>query len=125
MDIADRPLLITDACTPYEEQLTNRKRRYATLMGGRLLLLILAGATYSLSPWIAVAFLALSVPLPWMAVLIANDAPPHRREDAHRLGRAASARQLTTPVTVTAASTARPAPSSPARRDVDLVIEAR
>jgi hypothetical protein len=32
-----------------------------------------------------VGLLALSVPLPWMAVLIANDAPPRRTENAHRL----------------------------------------
>ncbi len=94
MSTTDRPVLITNAAASYEEQLASRKRRYATLMGGRLLLLILGAVTYPLSPWIAVAFLALSVPLPWMAVLIANDAPAHRREDTHRLGRAAPVQQF-------------------------------
>jgi Protein of unknown function (DUF3099) len=80
-----RPVLITDAATSYEDQYAARKRRYAVLMGARLLLLVLAALTYPISIWLAVGLLALSVPLPWMAVLIANDAPPRRTEDAHRL----------------------------------------
>lgn len=38
-------------------------------------------------PWLAATLLLLSVPLPWMAVLIANDAPPRKAENAHRLPR--------------------------------------
>jgi hypothetical protein len=83
--ITDRPVLITDAAASYEEQYAARKRRYVLLMGGRLLLFVLAAATYMISPWLAVGLLALSVPLPWMAVLIANDAPARRVEDSHRL----------------------------------------
>jgi hypothetical protein len=83
--ITDRPVLITDAAASYEEQYAARKRRYVLLMGGRLLLFVLAAATYMISPWLAVGLLALSVPLPWMAVLIANDAPARRVEYAHRL----------------------------------------
>jgi hypothetical protein len=63
-------------------------------MGGRLLLFVLAGVTYVLSPWLAVGLLALSVPLPWMAVLIANDAPARRTEDIHRVVTRAPVRQL-------------------------------
>jgi hypothetical protein len=36
----------------------------------------------------------MSVPLPWMAVLIANDAPPRKTEDAHRLVGPGPSRQL-------------------------------
>jgi hypothetical protein len=92
--ITDRPVLITDAAASYEEQYAARKRRYVLLMGGRLLLFVLAAATYMISPWLAVGLLALSVPLPWMAVLIANDAPARRVEDAHRLVPLAPVRQL-------------------------------
>jgi hypothetical protein len=92
--ITDRPVLITDAAASYEEQYAARKRRYVLLMGGRLLLFVLAAATYTLSPWLAAGLLALSVPLPWMAVLIANDAPARRTEDAHRVVTVAPVRQL-------------------------------
>lgn len=78
-------VLITDAAMSSDDQQAARKRRYAALMGGRLLLFVLAAVAYPLSMWLAVALLALSLPLPWMAVLIANDAPARRREDAHRL----------------------------------------
>ena len=95
MKITDQPVLITDAAASYEEQYAARKRRYALLMGGRLLLFVLAAATYTLSPWLAAGLLALSVPLPWMAVLIANDTPARRAEDAHRVVvTAAPVRQL-------------------------------
>src|SRR5436190_22580689 len=94
MKITDRPVLITDAAVSREEQFAARKRRYVLLMGGRLLLFVLAATTYALSPWLAAALLALSVPLPWMAVLIANDAPARRSEDAHRIGPAGPVRQL-------------------------------
>lgn len=94
MKITDRPVLITDAAASYEEQYAARKRRYVLLMGGRLLLFVLAAATYTLSPWLAAGLLALSVPLPWMAVLIANDAPARRTEDTHRVVTVAPVRQL-------------------------------
>ena len=94
MESADRPVLITDAAVPYEEQFAARKRRYALLMGSRLLLFVLAGVTYPVSPWLAVALLALSVPLPWMAVLIANDRPVRRAEDVHRLAAPTPVKQL-------------------------------
>ncbi|MBC8091443.1 MAG: DUF3099 domain-containing protein [Pseudonocardia sp.] len=83
--MTDRPVLITDAPRSYEEQLAARKRRYATLMAGRLALFVLAAIAYPVSAWLAVGLLALSVPLPWMAVLIANDAPARKGEDAHRI----------------------------------------
>ena len=63
-------------------------------MGARLLLFVLAAAAYPVSSWLAVGLLAASVPLPWMAVLIANDAPPRKTEDTHRLAGPAPHRQL-------------------------------
>jgi cytoskeletal protein RodZ len=35
--------------------------------------------------WLALALILLSVPLPWMAVLIANDRPPRKAETSQRL----------------------------------------
>ena len=83
--MSDRPVLITDAAQSREDQFAARKRRYALLMGGRLMLFVLAAVAYPVSMWLAVGLLAASVPLPWMAVLIANDAPARKVEDAHRL----------------------------------------
>jgi hypothetical protein len=94
MNPGHRPVLITDAAASYEEQHAARKRRYAVLMSARLLLFVLAAVAYPVSSWLAVGLLAMSVPLPWMAVLIANDAPPRRTEDAHRLVGPGPLRQL-------------------------------
>jgi hypothetical protein len=94
MKFGHRPVLITDAAVSYEEQHAARKRRYAVLMGARLLLFVLAAAAYPVSSWLAVGLIAMSVPLPWMAVLIANDAPPRKNEDAHRLAGPAPSLQL-------------------------------
>lgn len=77
------PVLITDAAVSYEEELAVRKRRYKIMMGMRIPLMILAAVFYT-TPWLAVTLLILSIPLPWMAVLIANDRLPKKREDANR-----------------------------------------
>jgi Protein of unknown function (DUF3099). len=77
------PVLITDAAMSYEEELAARKRRYKILMGMRIPFMILAAVFYQI-PWLAVTLLVLSIPLPWMAVLIANDRPPRKAEDANR-----------------------------------------
>jgi hypothetical protein len=96
MQSTDRPVLITDAAASAEDQLSARKRRYVLLMGGRLALFLLAALFYPVSAWLAVGLLAMSLPLPWMAVLIANDAPARRTEDIHRLTGPAPVRQLET-----------------------------
>ena len=77
------PVLITDAQRSYEEELATRKRRYALMMGMRLPCMILAAVFYQ-TPWLAVALLVLSIPLPWMAVLVANDRLPPKREEVNR-----------------------------------------
>ena len=76
---ATDPVLITDAARSYEEDLAVRKRRYKIMMGLRIPCMVLAAACYQI-PWLAVALLVLSIPLPWMAVLIANDRLPKRTE---------------------------------------------
>ena len=87
-----RPVLIPGASVSYEEQHRARVRKYLTLMAFRIPALILAALAYG--AWhnglISLAIVALSIPLPWMAVLIANDRPPRsadeprRFDDAHR-----------------------------------------
>ncbi len=63
-----RPVLITAAEPSYEEQHRARVRKYLTLMAFRVPALIFAA----------------SVPLPWMAVLIAHDRPPRRANEPRR-----------------------------------------
>lgn len=81
-----RPVLITAAATSYEEQHRARVRKYLTLMAFRIPALILAALAYG--AWhnglISLAIVALSIPLPWMAVLIANDRPPRSAEEPRR-----------------------------------------
>jgi len=81
-----RPILITAAAPSYEEQHRARVRKYLSLMAFRIPALILAALAYG--AWhnglISLAIVAASIPLPWMAVLIANDRPPRRSDEPRR-----------------------------------------
>jgi hypothetical protein len=77
------PVLITDAARSYEEELATRKRRYKIMMGMRIPFMVLAAVFYQI-PWLAVTLLVLSIPLPWIAVLIANDRLPIKAEAVNR-----------------------------------------
>jgi uncharacterized membrane protein len=80
------PVLITEAAPSYEEQHRARRRKYAITMSLRFPCLILAGVFYQ-TWWLALIFLAISVPLPWVAVLIANDRPARKAEKVSRYQR--------------------------------------
>jgi hypothetical protein len=77
------PILITDAAVSYEDELATRKRRYKITMGMRIPFMIAAALCYE-TPWLAVTLLVLSVPLPWIAVLMANDRLPKKAEHVNR-----------------------------------------
>ncbi|ODR07425.1 hypothetical protein AWC26_19940 [Mycobacterium shimoidei] len=81
-----RPVLITAAAPSYEDQHRERVRKYLTLMAFRIPALILAAVAYG--AWhnglISLLILVASIPLPWMAVLIANDRPPRRSDEPRR-----------------------------------------
>ncbi len=85
-DDEGRPVLITAAAPSYDEQHRARVRKYLALMAFRIPALILAAVAYG--AWhnglISLAIVAVSLPLPWMAVLIANDRPPRRRDEPRR-----------------------------------------
>jgi hypothetical protein len=70
--------VITDAEPSYDEQLRSRKKRYMIMMSMRVPCLIIATLLYH-TPWLAILVIAISIPLPWMAVLIANDRPARKR----------------------------------------------
>ena len=81
-----RPVLITAAEPAYDVQHRQRVRRYLTLMAFRIPALILAAVAYGMwhNGLVSLLILAVSIPLPWMAVLIANDRPPRRPEEPRR-----------------------------------------
>lgn len=85
----DGPILITEAAVSYDEEFAARKKRYSLIMACRIPCLVLAGI-FGIAfqwPWVAVAFIVLSVPLPWVAVLIANDRPAKKAEKSNRYKR--------------------------------------
>jgi hypothetical protein len=81
-----RPVLITRAALPYEEQHRERVRKYLSIMAWRFPALLAAAVAYGIwhNGLISLAILAGSIPLPWIAVLIANDRPPRRAEEPRR-----------------------------------------
>ena len=81
-----RPVLITRAAIPYEEQHRERVRKYLKIMSFRIPALLLAAGAYGIwhNGLISLAILVASIPLPWIAVLIANDRPPRTRRGAAR-----------------------------------------
>ncbi|MGW6447233.1 DUF3099 domain-containing protein [Lentzea sp. NPDC055074] len=80
----DQPVLITSAAPSHQEQLAARRRRYAIMMSLRIPCIVLA-VVFAKIWWLALALILLSVPLPWVAVLIANDRPPRKAETPERL----------------------------------------
>lgn len=81
-----RPISISDAQPSFEETQRARKRIYAMLMVIHLVGFTLAGVLAHLW-WLALAIVAVTGPLPWVAVVIANDRPPRKRREAQRLVR--------------------------------------
>ncbi|WIM88430.1 DUF3099 domain-containing protein [Candidatus Mycobacterium wuenschmannii] len=81
-----RPILITAAAPAYEVQHRQRVRKYLTIMSFRIPALLLAAFAYGLwhNGLISLAIVAFSIPLPWIAVLIANDRPPRRADEPRR-----------------------------------------
>jgi len=76
-------VLITEAEPSYEEQHAARRRKYAIMMALRIPLLVGAALSYRIW-WLALILILLSVPLPWAAVLIANDRPARKSERVNR-----------------------------------------
>ena len=81
-----RPVLITRAAVPYEEQHRERVRKYLKIMSWRVPALLGAALAYGIwhNGLISLAILVASIPLPWIAVLVANDRPPRQAEEPRR-----------------------------------------
>ncbi|WP_228002102.1 DUF3099 domain-containing protein [Nocardia australiensis] len=80
------PVLITEAAPSLDDQHRARVRRYTIIMAFRIPCLILAAIAYSTfgSALVSILIIAASIPLPWIAVLIANDRPPRRKDEPSR-----------------------------------------
>ncbi|CDQ43917.1 transmembrane protein [Mycolicibacterium neoaurum] len=113
-DDQGRPVLITRAALPHDEQHRARVRKYLTLMSFRIPALVLAAVAYGVwhNGLISLAIIVASIPLPWIAVLIANDRPPRSASEPRRYPDARSGRR--TPLFPTAE---RPALQAPVRPD--------
>jgi hypothetical protein len=74
------PVLITEAQLSRDEQLAQRKRRYAITMGIRAASVILAVCLLHVVPlWIDLTLAVLGTFLPGFAVVMANDRPPKKK----------------------------------------------
>ncbi|CAM3742677.1 MULTISPECIES: DUF3099 domain-containing protein [Tsukamurella] len=78
--------VITNAEDSYEEQHRRRVRRYLLIMAFRIPALVISAWVYSATGnWpIALAIIAVSIPIPWIAVIRANDRPKRRRGEPGR-----------------------------------------
>lgn len=85
-DDEGQPVLITRAEYSYEEQHRARVRKYLKIMFWRIPAFLAAATAYGIwhNGLLSLAILAASIPLPWIAVLIANDRPPRRAEEPRR-----------------------------------------
>jgi hypothetical protein len=72
------PVLITEARPSLAEQHAARKKRYAITMGIRTLAVVAAAVVYVWTEilWLVLILAFLGTVLPWVAVIMANDAPP-------------------------------------------------
>ena len=91
-----RPILITAAAPSYEVQHRQRVRKYLTIMSFRIPALLLAAVAYGMwhNGLLSLAIVAVSIPLPWIAVLIANDRPARKAEHPNWFHRRSTVREL-------------------------------
>lgn len=75
--------VITEARPSYDDEFRARRKRYVVMMAMRVPCLVLAAVFYH-TPWLAILIILISIPLPWMAVLIANDGPARKKKPAPR-----------------------------------------
>jgi hypothetical protein len=73
------PVLITQAQTSRLDEHAARKKRYAITMAVRTVCLILAAVFYQVV-WLMLIFAVLGTVLPWVAVIMANDRPPKKKQ---------------------------------------------
>ncbi len=84
----NQPVLITDAAEDPEKEIRRREIRYVAMMLTRALCLVGAAILVVQKPplwglWASLCVVGMVV-LPWLAVILANDRPPKRRQPVAR-----------------------------------------
>lgn len=122
-DDTSRPVLITGARESYQDELAARKKRYFLLMSVRIPALLLAAGSLALwnNPWIALAIVAVSIPIPWIAVIGANDRPPLPKGQprAYTAGRLTASTPVALPPGLTGGPNSREKATGPEGRRED------
>ncbi len=77
------PVLITEAQVSQVDQHAARKKRYVITMAIRAVSIVLAAIFYQIV-WLMLIFAILGTVLPWVAVVMANDRPPKKKQHANR-----------------------------------------
>jgi hypothetical protein len=77
-----QPPLITDASPSADEQQSRRRRTYSIIMIVHIVGFAASYPCYLWKPWAGAVVIGLTGLLPWVAVILANDAP--RRSDRRR-----------------------------------------
>lgn len=77
------PVLITEAQASRLDEHAARKRRYTITMIIRAVALVLAAIFYQVV-WLMAIFAFLGTVLPWIAVVMANDRPPKKKQQVNR-----------------------------------------
>lgn len=75
------PPLITDARPSAVEEQSRRRRTYSIIMGIHIVGFAASYPCYLWHPWAGAALIGVTGLLPWVGVILANDAP---RRDQHR-----------------------------------------
>ncbi len=89
--------LVTGAALSRDEEFRSRKKRYVITMSMRIVLLIAAALLVRWSLWAALVIAFISVVLPWVAVVMANDGPPKNSKKFRAMHPTTTGRQLGTP----------------------------
>ena len=77
--VRDRPVLITDARPSLDDDQARRRRTFVRLMVVHIVGFALSYPLYLWQWWAGVLAVLLTGLLPWVAVLLANDAPRRAR----------------------------------------------
>lgn len=89
--------LVTGAALSRDEEFRSRKKRYVITMAMRIVLLVAAALLVRWSLWVALAIAFVSIVLPWVAVVMANDGPPKNSKKFRALHPTTTGRQLKSP----------------------------
>jgi hypothetical protein len=80
------PPLVTDARPSADDELRRRRRVYTVIMTIHLVGFAVGGALYFTAWWAGLIIIIVTGPLQWIAVIVANAAPRHRRRRARESG---------------------------------------